>query len=73
MYVAGYKVGYDAACQDWDQGYHKWEIDTLQMQKKAHDQGNQTNRRRASPDWWEEDEHGDCDDGDKKKQKIKEK
>ena len=26
---------------------------------------------RASPDWWEEDEHGDCDDGDKKKQTNK--
>ena len=47
------------------------EIDTLQMQEKAQDLGNQTNRKRASPDWWEEDEHGDCDYGDKKKQKTK--
>ena len=54
---------------DWEQGYHEGEIDALQMQEKAQDQGNQTSRRRASPDWWEEDEHGDCDEGDKKKPK----
>ncbi len=69
MYVAGYKAGYDAACQDWEQGYHEGEIDALQMQEKAQGLGNQTNRIRASPDWWEEDEHGDCDDGDNTKQK----
>ena len=54
---------------DWEQGYHEGEIDTLQMHKKAQDQGTQTNHRRASPDWWEEDGHGYSDDGDKKMQK----
>ena len=31
-YVAGFKAGYDAACQDWEQGYQEKEIDTHQMQ-----------------------------------------
>ena len=42
VYVAGY------ACQDWEQGSHEGEIDTLQIQEKAQDLGNQTNRT----DWW---------------------
>ena len=68
-FLSGFQAGYDAACQDWEQGYHEGEIDTLQMQEKAQDLGNQTNRRRASPDWWEEDEHGFlCEDGGKKHQ-----
>ena len=29
------KAGYDAACQDWEQGYHEGKIDTLQMQEGA--------------------------------------
>ena len=52
VYVPGYKAGYYAACRDWEQGYHEGKIDTLQMQEKAQDLGSQTNRRRASPDWW---------------------
>jgi len=52
VYVAGYKAGYDAACRDWEQGDHEGNIDTLQMQEKAQDLGHQTNRRRASLDWW---------------------
>ena len=71
-FLAGYKAGYYAAYfAGWEQGYHAGEIDTLQMQQDEQDQGYQTNRRGASPDWWEEDEHGYCDGGDKKKQKYK--
>ena len=69
MYVASYKSRLRCGVPDWEQGYHEGEIDMLQMQEKAQDPGNQTKRRRASPDWWEEDEHGDCNDGDKKNQK----
>ena len=65
-FLAGYKAGYDAAyLAGWEQGYHAGEIDALQMQEDEQDQGYQTNRRGASPDSCEVDEHGDCDDGDK--------
>ena len=68
-FLAGYKAGYDAAyLAGWEQGYHAGEIDTRQMQEEEQDQGYHTNRRGPSPDWLEEDEHGDCDDGDKKYQ-----
>ena len=64
-HLAGYRAGYDAAYQaGWEQGYHTGNIDTIQMQEEAQDQGDQNNRRGASPDWWEEDDHGDCDGGD---------
>ena len=52
-----------------EQGHNEGDIETLQMQEQAQDLGNQTNRKRASPDWWEEDEHGDCDGGEKNQQK----
>ena len=51
-YSPGYRAGYDAAYQaGWTQGYQPGEIDTFQMQEEAQDQGNQNNRRAASPDW----------------------
>ena len=65
-FLAGYKAGYDAAyTAGWGQGYHAGNIDALQMQQDEQYQWYQTNNRGASPDWWEEAEHGDCDDGDK--------
>ena len=66
--VAGYKANYDAACQTGSKATTKGRSTRSRCKRRRRTKGIIPTADGASPDWWEEDEHGDCDDGDKEKQ-----
>ena len=62
-FQSGFRHGFNVG---WAEGYQARQQDEPELRK-----GTNKYTRAASSDWWESDDHGGCDAGDKKKQKRK--
>ena len=62
-FQSGFRHGFNVG---WAEGYQARQQDEPELRK-----GTNKYTRAASSDWWESDDHGGCDAGDKKKQQRK--